>query len=99
MKKTHNVNLPADLVEACTHLPVTRSGALNQAMFNAWRDPELLVKALRFRLDRPEELERIKVTYSRDSKLDPVLEKMSEMTKLPKEQVVRLCLEAYIHRL
>ena len=88
-----------DLVDKFEKLPITRSRAINLAIGYAAKDPELLVQALRFRFSQPHLENDVKVTYSRDTKLDEVLENLTHMTKLPAEQVIRLCMEAYINRL
>ena len=88
-----------DLVDKFDKLPITRSRAMNLAIGYAGKDPELLVQALRFRLSQPHVENSVKVSYSRDIKLEGALETLTHMTKLPAEQVIRLAMEAYINRL
>jgi len=99
MKKNHTVGLSAGIIEKCEKLPVSRSGAIAQALMNAMREPQLLAMAFQLRLSQTKKDEIVKVAYTRDTKLDEVLLQLSELTKLPGEQVIRLALEAYVNRL
>jgi len=99
MKKNHTVGLPAGIIEKCEKLPLSRSSAIAQSLMNAMKEPELLVLAFRLRLSQGRKEEIVKVAYTRDTKLDEVLSELTELTKLPGEQVIRLSLEAYVHRL
>ena len=99
MKKPYTSVIPASMVTKFETVPMTRSAAIAQAILNADRYPDLLVDAFRLRLSQPFEENDTRITYTRDSKIDAMIKRLSEMTKLPGEQVVRLCMEAYIHRL
>lgn len=99
MKRHHSLTIATDTLEALDRLPIARSKAISQALAKAGEEPDLLVHALRLRLSQPPVSEMTKVTYSRDDKLGVVIEKLAEMSKLSGEQVVRLSVEAYIHRL
>lgn len=99
VKKVVNSNVPASLVAKFEKLPMTRSAAIAQALTNAARDPELLVDAFKLRMSQPFEENDTRITYTRDEGLQEVIDRLSRMTKLPGEQVVRLCMEAYIHKL
>lgn len=99
MKKTVNNAMPASLVKAFENVPMTRSAAISQAIINANRNPDLLAHAFRLRLSQPFEENDTSITYTRDPRIGDIVKRLAEMTKLPGEQVVRLCMEAYIHRL
>lgn len=99
MKKAYTINLPPTLLNGLEGVPMSRSAAITQSILNADRNAELLVQAFRLRLSMPTENNETKVSYTRDTKLDTPLKKLIEMTKLPGEQVIRLCVEAYIYRL
>ena len=99
MKVLRSLRMPVSLMNKFDDLPITRSGAICQALINAGKDPELLVVALRYRMSRPDELNDCQVSYRLDPKLVRTQEDLSRMTKLSGEIVVRLCMEAYIHNL
>lgn len=99
MKKHHTLMAPEDLVERFDKLPLTRSAAITQAILNVEREPELLAQAFRLRLHQPYEENGVRVAYTRDTRIDETLKKLTDMAKLPGEQVVRLCMEAYIYKL
>lgn len=90
-------SVPASLVEAFKKVPLNRSKAIELAVEKASNDPSLLVHAFQMRLTRPFERNDVKITYTRDKQCEEMIDKLSEMTKLPNEQVLRLCMEAYIH--
>lgn len=99
MKKLAQLDVTSELVEMFEQVPMSRSAAIVQALLNAEREPELLVKAFRQRLVTSRQENSVRIAYSRDQKLDKTVEKLCEMTRLPETQVVRLCMEPYIHRL
>lgn len=99
MKKQVSATIPTSMIEALKGVPLSRSAAISQAIVNAGREPDLLVHAFRLRLSQPKEDDDHRVTYSRDERLDEIVKNLSDLTKLPGEQVIRLCVEAYIHRL
>lgn len=98
MKKNHSLALTPSMIEKCKREPLNRSSLISQALLNAGKEPDLLVRAFRLRLGAPKE-STSKIAYTRDSQIDPVLEKLIELTALPGEQVIRLSLEAYVNRL
>ena len=91
--------MPTSLVKAFEKVPMTRSAAISQAIINADRNPDLLAHAFRLRLSQPFEENDARITYTRDIRIEAIVKRLAEMTKLSSEQVVRLCMEAYIHRL
>jgi hypothetical protein len=99
MKKAFTISMSTAIVEDLKKVPMNRSAAITQAILNATRDNDLLARAFRLRLGMPNTQNEIRITYTRDSKLDAPLKKLIEMAKLPGEQVIRLCVEAYIHHL
>jgi hypothetical protein len=99
MKKTRMVYLTPRLKAQFMALPVSASSAVEKSIFHAARQPELLAKAFYQRLSQPFEASTERLTHTREESLDSTLDKLSEMTKLPTEQVIRLCMEAYINRL
>jgi hypothetical protein len=99
MKRHQTVRLSEEVVEMFDKLTISRSAAIEAAVRNARTDPELLVRGLKHRMRNPRGANSIKVGYSRDSDIDEPVEQLVEMTKLPAEEVIRLCMEAYIHRL
>lgn len=99
MKKPYCLSLSPTLITALEKVPMNRSAVITQAILNADRNVELLAQAFRLRFSMPKEDNEVRVTYTRDGKLEAPLKKLIEMTKLPGEQVIRLCVEAYIHKL
>lgn len=99
VKKAYNSSVPKSMVKAFENVPMTRSAAITQAVLNADKNPDLLAHAFRLRLSQPFEENDTKITYTRDIRLEAMVKRLAEMTKLPGEQVMRLCMEAYIHRL
>lgn len=97
MKRTWTSSVPTSLIEAFKKVPLNRSKAIEQAVKDADNDPEVLVRALRMRLTRPFEANDAKIAFTRDKNCEDAIERLAEMTKLPNEQVLRLCMEAYIH--
>lgn len=78
---------------------MTRSAAICQALLNAERDPGVLSRAFQLRLNTDFEENDVEIKYTRDKRLDKTVEELSRMTRLPGQQVIRLCMEAYIHKL
>lgn len=99
MKQKAALSLPSSMVKKFDKLPMTRSGAISQALMNADRNHDLLSRAFQLRMSTDHEENDARICYSRDSKHDETIEKLSRMTRLSGEQVVRLCMEAYIYRL
>ena len=99
MRKQHTLTVPTAVLTEFDKLPLTRSAAINQSVLNAVRDPELLVRALRLRLHSETGDDERRITYMFDTTLNAKADKLVSLTKLPKEQVVRLSMEAYIHHL
>ena len=97
MKNVTGSNVPASLVKAFEASTLSRSAAISQAIHNADRCPDLLVYAFRLRLSLPFEENDTRITYTRNAQVTAIVEKLASMTKLPNEQVVRLCMEAYVH--
>ncbi len=97
--KVVNSSIPTRMVKAFKRVPLTRSAAIRQAVLQADVDPELLVDAFKLRLSMPFEDNDARISYTRDKKTDAIVKRLTEMTKLSSEEVVRLCMEAYIHRL
>ena len=87
------------MLEKFDKIPMTRSGAISQALLNARRDPSLLSRAFQLRMSTEQEQNDARICYLRDTNHDETMEKLSRMTRLPGEQVVRLCMEACIYRL
>lgn len=99
MKRKAALSLPSSMLEKFDKIPMTRSGAISQALLNAGRDPALLSRAFQLRMSTGQEQNDARICYTRDTKHDGTLEKLSAMTRLPGEQVGRLCMEAYIYGL
>lgn len=99
MYRKNTLKLPAKLNQALDGLPLAKSVAVAQAILSAEREPESLARAFQLRLHQPTEENDITISYVRTPKIEEPLRRLTEMTRLPGEQVVRLCLEAYIHRL
>lgn len=97
MKKSYTSSVPTSLVEAFKKVPLNRSKAIELAVERATNDPQALVLAFKMRLTQPFERNDAKITYTRDKRCEEMIERLSEMTKLPNEQVLRLCMEAYIY--
>lgn len=93
------LTLPSHVVGMFDGLVQNRSACISNAVIEGLKNPELLVQALRLRLTTPFEENNTNVTWSRSVAALEAEKKLAEMTRLPGEQVVRLCMEAYIHRL
>ena len=99
MKRKAALSLPSSMLEKFDKIPMTRSGAISQALLNAGRDPALLSRAFQLRMSTDEEQNDARICYSRDTKHEQKIEKLSRLTRLSGEEVVRLCMEAYIYGL
>lgn len=92
--------LPPHLDDAFNELPISKSAGVTIAIQNAAENPELLVKALRFRLTQPKyDAQGRKTSFSIDVRVEDLLKKLADMSKLPAEQIIRLTMEAYINKL
>lgn len=98
-KKKNTVQLSEDMNRRFDSLPIPKAAAIVLSINQAWREPDTLALAFRFRLSQPQEEVGVKVSYTVDDKMQERLQKLMSMTKLSGEQVVRLAMEAYIHRL
>ena len=97
MKQRLAINITPSLSQAlrCRNASETISRAITEA----GRNPELLVAAFRERLTQPQENNSIRLCFTHEVEVKSYMERLSRMTKLPIEQVVRLSIEAYIRSL
>lgn len=51
MKKPRGIRLPQNLLDAFNRLPISKSAAVSKAVVNAYNQPELLIQALRYRVN------------------------------------------------
>lgn len=99
MKRLFQIAVSPEMIKMFEEVPLSRSAAIGQALLNAEREPELLVKAFRQRLTTAQQENSSRIGYSRNPAFSKIVEKLCQMTRLPETQVVRLSMEAYIHRL
>lgn len=99
MKRTLTFMISPSLKAKFDEALLNRSAAVTQSIVNANDNPEKLVDAFRFRLSQPEDANTERIGASVDPRIDDMLERLSSMTKLPIEQVLRLAMEAYINKL
>lgn len=94
------VKVKASLKDKFNDLPISASAAIKQAILDAHDNPILLVKALQLRMmsTRVEEAE-VRMGYWVVPEIEKHCSRLSGMTELPIEQVVRLAMEAYINKL
>lgn len=79
--------------------PLQRSQAFTIAIRRAAAHPEALSQALQARLDYPqgdEEISKIDVCVSHPPELTGLLSKLAKASRLSRDEVIRLALEAYI---
>jgi len=79
----------------------TMSAATAQALMNAHSDDSLLSKALKRRMALPplRNAEDARMSTTEDPRITRYVEDLSERSRLTKEDVVRLAIEAYVYRL
>lgn len=95
-----NVRVPKGLKGRFDALPLTMSSAIKQAIMDANDNPQLLIKALQNRmLSTGPRDDIVRASYWADETIDNYCERLSNLSELPIEQVVRLAMEAYINKL
>jgi hypothetical protein len=99
MKTQHTLRISEDLIKKLDGLPGSRSAAIEQALKNVGKEPYLLALAFRYRLTQSATEPTRTVTYLRDRKLADVIEDLIRKTELSGEQVTRLAIEAFVHKL
>lgn len=104
MKTPRTYNVTDHLLEAYERLPISRSSAMTMAVSEAFKNPQLLERALGRRIKSPEsdlltarKTTRVSVTFSPET-VDQ-LNHLALVTQLPIEHALRLAMEAYIHKL
>jgi hypothetical protein len=99
MRKAATISLSAKIHEKLEAMPAGISESIRRSVHQANKDPELLASAFKLRLSMPPYEDIKQVGYRADEKFRTAAAELSGMTKLPVEQVVRLCIEAYVYRL
>ena len=97
--KQTTLKLSKELLDAAEKLPMSRSALIVRSISNAGTRPDVVHLALRRRMTEPRTENNVRVSYTRDPRVEPIIERLVEMTDLSAEQVIRLCMSAYIHQL
>lgn len=92
------LTLPIEVVAALELLPLNRSAAIGQAIIGGSHRPDLLPLALRIRMSKARSGNNVRISYSRELRMDDMIARLAQMTDLSGEQVIRLCIEAFIHK-
>lgn len=95
----HKVTVSTEVLELFEALPLSRSAAIGLSILQAGRKPDLLHMALRRRMSETRSGNNVRVSYTREPRLEAIIDKLAEITALSGEDVIRLCMEAYIHKL
>lgn len=79
----------------------TMSAATAQSVINAYNDDGLLAKALKRRMALPpmKDVKDARMSTTEDPRITQYVEDLSAKSRLSKEDVVRLAIEAYVYRL
>lgn len=99
LSKIQKLTVATEVLDAFELLPLSRSAAIGQAILAAGKRPELIPLALRERMSQTRSGNNVRVSYTRENRLDAMIKRLAEMTDLSGEQVVRLCMEAYLYKL
>lgn len=101
MKKFRTFKVSPTLRHQLERQPLNMSAAVCQAVMNARDDDTLLLKALKRRLALPPvgENNEVRMAITHDTRIAEYLEELSLKTQFPAEQILRLAIEAYIHKL
>lgn len=99
ISKQHKVTVSNEVLELFEGLPLSRSAAIGMSILAVSRKPDLLHVALRHRMTQERTGNNVRVSYTREPRLEAMIDRLAEMTDLSGEQVIRLCMEAYIYRL
>lgn len=97
--KIQKLTVPTEIIDLFLKLPLTRSAAIGQSILAASRRPDLIPLALRLRMTQVRSGNNVRVSYTREQRLDAMIERLAQMTDLSGEQVIRLCMEAFVHKL
>jgi hypothetical protein len=113
-KLTRHYTIPNDLLALYEGLPVSRSAGMSLAITEALKAPHRLAKALQKRVGHnlkegiPSVLggatgnstaESTTVTVTLDQQVLDAAAQLEKLTGLPREIVIRLSMEAYVHKL
>lgn len=92
-----NFKVSRRLVNDFEKLPISRSAGVVQAVMRATVRPQVLVTAFKARLEDPSNLpNNVRINIYMPPKVNVFVKDLASMTKLPDEEVVRLCMEAYV---
>lgn len=92
--------ITASLRSRFDELPIPRSSAIRQAILNAVDNPVLLARALEHRMGQQTDGEpTFSTSFWAGPEIDEHCDMLSKLTELPKRQVVKLAMEAYINKL
>lgn len=95
-----SIKVSPEIKDKFKGLPLSTSAAVKQSVIHANNNPTLMIRALQARMiigNKAEKSER--VSYARDQQTVSALENLVAMIDLSEEEVVRLCMEAYIKKL
>lgn len=98
-KKAHKVTVSQEVLDMFEKLPISRSAAIVASINLVARKPDLLHIALRHRMTEVRSGNNVRVSYTREAKIEPMIDTLANMTDMSGEQVIRLCMEAYIYKL
>ena len=98
-KRQFNITLAPSVRKELKSLPMSMTAAVIQAIINAERDPQKLARALEQRFGAPSEGNTERTATFLDTRVTGMVERLSGVSRLSNEEVARLAIEAYIHRL
>ncbi|MDI1348614.1 hypothetical protein [Aquabacterium sp.] len=94
------IKVTTEIKDKFKGLPLSTSAAVKQSVINANNNPILMIRALQARMTNGNKVEKSeRVSYTRDQQTASALENLVAMIDLSEEEVVRLCMEAYINTL
>lgn len=100
-KKIRHIRVPSSIRALMRTLPINMSAAVSQSILDAREDDSLIIRALKRRLALPpnknDPLERVAI--SQDERIDSYVADLTDRSQLSAEEIIRLCIEAYLFRL
>lgn len=101
MRKNRTITMSPDAKDFLHSQPVNTSAIVATAIIRVYEDDSLLLKALKRRLALGQEkaTEMVRTSISLEESILEMLQKLSLRSQLSLEEVLRLVIETYIHKL
>lgn len=101
MSNTRMFVCDTDMKERLRASMLNVSATISVALMNAYENDGLLVKALKRRLSMPAIKNKYNesINFSHNIRIATYITDMSERSRLTKDEVIRLSIEAYLHKL